>query len=162
MISKKVKFQVKSDQSMRNIAAMSLLAVSLLLVLNVQAFAASDPAPPLKQLRMGVDPHDIECMAGQVLVFRANDWLPACVSPQTHSILLERQWASDHDPSHGDLKSMVDKQMAKYPQKEVDMDKIVIEEEMVVDADTGFNGTAAPEPRNHVIELREDMEMGAN
>lgn len=142
---------------------MSLLAAFLLVAFNVHASAqVSDPAPPLRQVAMGVDPHDIECRTGHVLVFRANNWMPACVQQQTHSILLERQWASDHDPSHEDLKKMVDDHLAKHPQVPVERDTIEIDEGIVVDAGTGLNGTAVPEPQSYTIELREDMEMGAN
>lgn len=121
---------------------------------------------PLMQLTMGVDPHEIECLAGQVLVFRATNWQPACINESSFSILSERGWVADHDPSHEDLMKMVDEHMAKQdmqvPDEEVP-DEVPPAEEN--DGNAGMNGTDTepePEPQNYSIDLREDMEMGAN
>lgn len=119
---------------------------------------------PLMQMTMGVDPHEIECIAGQVLVFRATNWQPACINESSFSVLSERGWVADHDPSHEDLMKMVDEHMAKQdmevPDEEVPEEVPPVEEN---DGNAGVNGTdTEPEPQSYTIDLREDMEMGAN
>jgi len=118
---------------------------------------------PLMQLTMGVDPHDIECMDGQMLVFRATNWQPACINESSFETLSARGWAADHDPSHSDLEKMVAEHMSKHPAEEPK--EIDIGEGIDIDGNAGVNGTDAepePEPQSFTINLREDMEMGAN
>jgi len=58
---------------------------------------------PLKQMRMGIDAHKIQCKSGYSNVFRAADWSPACVKPSSVERLVEIGWASNHMPSNEDL-----------------------------------------------------------
>lgn len=55
---------------------------------------------PKKQLENVSDIHDIMCNVGLSLVFKNNDWSPACVKPQSIEKLIQRGWASDHIPEH--------------------------------------------------------------
>ena len=48
---------------------------------------------PLKQFDSGVAANDIACTNDLTLVIKAEDSLPACVTPDTASILIERGWA---------------------------------------------------------------------
>jgi hypothetical protein len=58
---------------------------------------------PLKQMRMGIDAHEIQCKSGHSLVFRSADWSPACVKPSSVDRLIEIGWASDHIPSEDEM-----------------------------------------------------------
>ena len=121
-------------------------------------------APPLKQMAMGVDPHEIQCDSGQKLVFKSSNWRPACVNESSFDILLERGWVSSHDPSHEDLTKMIDDYMATQPEviEEPENDgEIQIEEDVTMEGETDTDGGNQTEPQSHTIELREDMEMGA-
>jgi hypothetical protein len=121
-------------------------------------------ASPLKQLAMGVDPHEIQCASGQILVFKSSNWRPACVSESSFDILLERGWISSHDPSHEDLDKMVNDYMASQPEiiEEPEGESAIeIEEDVTMEGETDIDGGNMTEPQSHTIELREDMEMGA-
>ena len=48
---------------------------------------------PIKQLKSGILPLDIECKKGLNLIFKINDGSPACVKPETKEKLIERGWA---------------------------------------------------------------------
>ncbi|HXW01863.1 MAG TPA: hypothetical protein VD828_00635, partial [Candidatus Nitrosotenuis sp.] len=121
-------------------------------------------ASPLKQMAMGVDPHEIQCDSGQKLVFKSSNWRPACVNESSFDILLERGWVSSHDPSHEDLTKMIDDYLATQPEviEEPENDgEIQIEEDVTMEGETDTDGGNQTEPQSHTIELREDMEMGA-
>jgi len=121
-------------------------------------------AAPLKQLAMGIDPHEIQCASGQILVFKSSNWRPACVSESSFDILLERGWISSHDPSHEDIDKMVNDYMASQPEiieEPEGESEIEIEEDVTMEGETDTNGGNETEPQSHTIELREDMEMGA-
>jgi hypothetical protein len=121
-------------------------------------------ASPLKQMAMGVDPHEIQCNDGQKLVFKSSNWRPACVNESSFDILLERGWVSSHDPSHEDLAKMIDDYMATQPEvieEPEDDGQIEIEEDVMMEGETDTDGGNQTEPQSHTIELREDMEMGA-
>jgi hypothetical protein len=120
-------------------------------------------ASPLKQMAMGVDPHEIQCASGQILVFKSSNWRPACVNESSFDILLERGWVSSHDPSHEDLTKMVDEYMATHPvvEEPAGDGEIEIEEDVIMEGETDTDGGNQTEPQSHTIELREDMEMGA-
>ena len=60
--------------------------------------------PPLKQLKLVKDLHEIICKEGQHLIFKKNGWLPACVYEDSIQKLIERGWADTHDPTHMDMK----------------------------------------------------------
>jgi hypothetical protein len=49
--------------------------------------------PPLKQTRQGILPTEVVCTNDYVLVFKASSNIPACMSPQNASKLIERGWA---------------------------------------------------------------------
>jgi hypothetical protein len=53
---------------------------------------------PLKQTQDGVYIGDIECNEGLTLIMKAKDKTPACVTPQSKIILLERGWAMNAPP----------------------------------------------------------------
>ncbi len=48
---------------------------------------------PIKQLKSGILPLDIECKKGLNLIFKISDGSPACVKPETKEKLIERGWA---------------------------------------------------------------------
>lgn len=48
--------------------------------------------PPLKQVRMGVLPNDVECKAGLELLLKSSTGLPACVKPTTATKLVDKGW----------------------------------------------------------------------
>lgn len=48
---------------------------------------------PLKQFKSGISLNDIQCKTDFVLMIKATDNSPACVKPDTSSILIERGWA---------------------------------------------------------------------
>lgn len=55
---------------------------------------------PKKQLKAGTDPHKISCKENLTLIFKDKVWSPACVKPSSVEKLIQRGWASDHDPKH--------------------------------------------------------------
>ncbi|MEO9309045.1 MAG: hypothetical protein ABI337_01980 [Nitrososphaera sp.] len=116
---------------------------------------------PLKQLMAGIDPHEIQCKAGQHLVFKASNWRPACINESSLDILMNRGWVSSHDPTHDDLMKMMES-IPKSEGMEMPEDgSIQIEEDVVVDEETVPGNETEAEPQNHTIELRESMDMGA-
>jgi len=48
--------------------------------------------PPLKQMKLGILPEDIQCNEGFQLIFKFGDDIPACVSSDTVSKLIVRGW----------------------------------------------------------------------
>ena len=50
------------------------------------------PSPP-EQVKHGVTPNDVNCLAGFGLIFKQEDRSPACVSDNTGRYLAERGWA---------------------------------------------------------------------
>ncbi|TBR06794.1 MAG: hypothetical protein EPO62_09610 [Candidatus Nitrosotenuis sp.] len=123
---------------------------------------------PLKQMSMGVDPHQIQCHTGYHLVFKASNWNPACVKESSFQTLSAWGWIANHDPSQDELAKMMEDHMAKYPQEpeqtpaqgtQADM-----EENMDVKDDsssTNSTSTDQPAPQSHTVDLSESMEMGA-
>ncbi len=59
--------------------------------------------PPLKQMKIVNDLHEIICKDGQQLIFKKDVWSPACVYEDSVSKLIERGWADSHDPTHMDM-----------------------------------------------------------
>ncbi len=55
----------------------------------------SDSIAPLEQFWSGIAPKDTLCKTNFVLVFKAEDKTPACVKPDTASILVTRGWTHD-------------------------------------------------------------------
>ena len=54
-----------------------------------------EPQRPLKQLASGVDPRQIQCDLGFLLIIKSEDGTPACVRPDTAQKLVERGWAKE-------------------------------------------------------------------
>ena len=59
--------------------------------------------PPLQQLKLVGDIHDIICKDNQQLIFKKNSWSPACVYEDSIPKLIERGWTDTHDPTHMDM-----------------------------------------------------------
>lgn len=116
---------------------------------------------PLKQLMAGTDPHEIQCKAGQKLVFKASNWRPVCINESSHDVLLSRGWISSHDPSHEDLMKMMEDIPQQPSEEEPDTGEIEIEEDVVVEEEPIPGNETEAEPQSYTVELREDMEMGA-
>lgn len=117
---------------------------------------------PLKQMSMGVDPHQIQCSAGHKLVFKASNWYPACVKESSFQTLSSWGWIANHDPSDDDLTMMMDDYMTKYPQETEQETETQMEESMDInDNSTSTNSTEQPEPKSSSIDLSESMEIGA-
>jgi hypothetical protein len=70
-----------------------------------------DMDSPLKQMKMGVDLHEIQCKSGYALVFKAKNWSPACVKSSSVDRLIEIGWAANHDATKDHM--MEDKMMEK-------------------------------------------------
>lgn len=119
---------------------------------------------PLKQLSMGIDPHQIQCGAGHQLVFRANTWQPTCVKESSFQTLSAWGWVANHDPSQDELTSMLADHMAKHPMITEPEHQTDIQENMDVKDDssnTNDTSTDQPAPQSHTVELSENMDMGA-
>lgn len=54
---------------------------------------SSQILPPLKQIKNGILPHDIECKKELMLIFKSSDGSPSCVKLKTVEKLIERGWA---------------------------------------------------------------------
>lgn len=54
---------------------------------------------PKKQMKMGVDVHQIQCKTGHELIFKSTNWSPSCVKSSSVDMLIQRGWASSHMPS---------------------------------------------------------------
>ena len=50
-------------------------------------------SPPLKQISQGVDPSNITCTEGKVLILKQSNGSPACVNPSSVEKLITRGWA---------------------------------------------------------------------
>lgn len=53
---------------------------------------------PFKQLRLGIEPQDINCKSGLFLI-QKHDGTPACVSPETKQELIKRGWTNETETS---------------------------------------------------------------
>ncbi|MBI5698270.1 MAG: hypothetical protein HZC29_07310, partial [Thaumarchaeota archaeon] len=129
-------------------------------------------ATPLQQLMGGTDPHEIECGEGLQLVFKATNFRPACVKESSYQILLQRGWASSHDPTHEELTAMVDSLPVQETEDTTDettdesMDEttneeVNIEEDVTVEEESSTGNGTEPTPQSYSIELAESMDMGA-
>ena len=66
---------------------------SFTLLQNISQEMQETILSPIKQLKSGILPLDIECKKGLNLIFKINDGSPACVKPETKEKLIERGWA---------------------------------------------------------------------
>lgn len=61
--------------------------------------AAPNIPPPAKQMSMGVDSQDVKCQKeiskGYILVLKASDKMPACVTVDSYDALKKRKWILD-------------------------------------------------------------------
>ena len=55
---------------------------------------------PKKQIATGIDPHNVMCKEGLELIFKNSNFQPACVKSSSVAKLIERGWASEHNPHH--------------------------------------------------------------
>lgn len=120
---------------------------------------------PLQQLLGGTDPHEIECGEGLQLVFKATTFRPACVKESSYQILLQRGWASSHDPTHEELTAMVGSLPVQETEETTDEpthEEVNIEEEVNVEEESSTGNGTEPTPQSYSIDLAESMEMGAN
>ncbi|HEX5457123.1 MAG TPA: hypothetical protein VFX64_01915 [Candidatus Nitrosotalea sp.] len=51
--------------------------------------------PPLQQLNYGISAKNVGCINGTILVLKAEDGSPACMSPNTAQKLIKRGWAKE-------------------------------------------------------------------
>ena len=80
---------------------LSLAVVSLFSgMISTSIAEMGDILPPLKQYDSVSDIHDIKCKPYLTLIFKDKSWDPVCVKPSSVDKLIERGWASDHDPHH--------------------------------------------------------------
>jgi len=77
---------------------MKIILIIFLSVLIIPVFAPSLPEyvvdPPLKQIAKNIHPSEVICREGLELIFKATNWSPACIKPETAIKLVERGWAS--------------------------------------------------------------------
>lgn len=128
---------------------------------DMEATMTEKVASPRQQLMSGTDPHEIQCADGMKLVFKASNFHPACIKESSYQVLLQRGWASDHDPSHEDLAEM----MKGMPIKETDdtsNDEVEMDEKMNMEEESTTGNSTEVTPQSYTIELSEAMEMGAN
>ncbi|MDH3765267.1 MAG: dienelactone hydrolase family protein [Nitrosopumilus sp.] len=50
-------------------------------------------SPPLKQISQGIDPSNVTCTEGKVMVLKQSNGVPACVNPSSVEKLITRGWA---------------------------------------------------------------------
>ena len=55
---------------------------------------------PKKQMAVGIDPHNVICKDGLELIFKKTNFNPSCVKSSSIGKLIERGWASEHNPYH--------------------------------------------------------------
>ena len=75
---------------------------------------------PRKQLALGVDLHEIQCKPGYEIVFKLEDWSPACVKPSSVERLIQMGWAADHDTKHNKMMRSLMNEMDEAMMKEWD------------------------------------------
>ncbi|ABK77208.1 conserved hypothetical protein [Cenarchaeum symbiosum A] len=85
-------FDSRSDPSLMT-PRFDALAAALESNMDAGPTARGDIAPPLKQLNMGVDPADIQCIDGLGLLFSPSG-RPACISEKTAPMLQSEGWTS--------------------------------------------------------------------
>ncbi|MHB8547094.1 MAG: hypothetical protein ACYDAJ_10050 [Nitrosotalea sp.] len=86
---------IKGIKKLAVIFGISLIMIGLALpqIENVHAQMYSNILPPLQQVNSGTAPQDVKCIAGLVLVLKAEDGSPACVQQPTADVLTARGWA---------------------------------------------------------------------
>ena len=79
-----------------------LFTVTVLIILIPFASGYSLDSPK-EQFSKGIDPHDVQCKPDYELIFKKTTFEPACVKSTSIQKLVERGWASEHDPRHMDM-----------------------------------------------------------
>ena len=69
-------------------------------IVSKEKIIGDSSLPPLKQLSIGIDPHNVICKEGLELIFKKSNFNPACVKPSSIEKLIEREWAAEHNPDH--------------------------------------------------------------
>ena len=59
---------------------------------ELQVSTSMEVMSPLKQMKSGVDPKDVVCKEGLVLMLKSTDGSAACVKDSSSSKLIERGW----------------------------------------------------------------------
>ena len=70
------------------------------MIFSIPFASGYSPDSPKEQFSKGIDPHKVKCNENFELVFKKSNFSPACVKPSSVQKLIERGWASDHDPHH--------------------------------------------------------------
>ena len=80
-----------------------IFSVLILMIISIPFASGYSLGSPGEQFSKGIDPHQVECRENFHLVFKSTDFTPACVKSTSVQKLIERGWASDHDPVHMDM-----------------------------------------------------------
>ncbi|HJU13633.1 MAG TPA: hypothetical protein VJ792_04180 [Candidatus Nitrosotalea sp.] len=64
-----------------------------------ESHSEEETIPPIKQAGDGIPDSNVQCAGGFVLIFKAEDLTPACVSHKGISLLASRGWALDLHPA---------------------------------------------------------------
>ncbi|MFZ1077397.1 MAG: hypothetical protein WAN47_08230 [Nitrosotalea sp.] len=76
-----------------HLAIIAILTVILVVGSNTIFAQPETMLSPLRQLKSGIQAQDIQCETGFELILKSQDGSPACVTPDTANILIERGWA---------------------------------------------------------------------
>lgn len=82
----------------------TIFFVLTILIVAIPFASGYSADSPKEQFSKGIDPHDVQCKPGHELVFKKTTFHPACVKSENIQKLIERGWATDHDPHHMDMK----------------------------------------------------------
>ena len=74
-----------------------------ILIISIPIASGYSRDSPKEQFSKGIDPHDVQCKPDRELVFKKTTFEPVCVKSTSIQRLIERGWASEHDPHHMDL-----------------------------------------------------------
>ena len=80
-----------------------IFSVIIMMIFSIPFVSGYSIGSPAEQFSKGIDPHKVECKENYNLVFKNVDFTPACVKSTSVHKLIERGWATDHDPNHMDM-----------------------------------------------------------
>ena len=80
-----------------------IFSAVIMMIFSVPFASGYSLGSPADQLSKGIDPHEVQCKEDFELVFKSTDFTPACVKFTSVPKLIERGWASEHDPMHMDM-----------------------------------------------------------
>ena len=75
----------------------------IILIISIPLASGYSVNSPKEQFSKGIDPHDVQCKPDRELIFKKTNFEPTCVKSTSIQKLIERGWASDHDPHHMDM-----------------------------------------------------------